>query len=350
MTNGTGKHLSWRIGTVVAGVVTGTAVVAVHDIVLAPTDSILAQLVTGMVLAMMTQWAAATVSGALLGNLEVTIPGFVVAMVAMFIPWLPGTSMTEQLLAGGLIGASVFALCEFEDQRLHGKNMCISRPRKATTRHVLPGAWRAGLYDVFQGAGSRRRAWIQKKLFQDIEGKALIVGVGTGLNLYNLPRDGRAQFIAIDLDPDYIAAAHTRAQQLGLSVSFRVGDAESLEFEDRTFDTILAVATLCSVESPKTALAEFRRILRPGGRLLLFEHVQSSNPWLGSLMRLMDAWRFSRSPALAQETVRYVHEAGFLVEQVVCGYLDVYLAVWCRNGQVRPSTSDPTAELCETAH
>ena len=103
-------------------------------------------------------------------------------------------------------------------------------------------------------------------------GRVLELGVGGGLNLrYYDPAKVEGVF---GVDPSaelrVIAAAAPRAD--GLAVEVREGVAEALPFEDASFDTIVCTFTLCSVQSPAAALAEARRVLKPGGRFLFCEH------------------------------------------------------------------------------
>jgi len=125
-------------------------------------------------------------------------------------------------------------------------------------------------------------AWRQR-LWARVRGpRVLEVGVGTGKNMPCYPPG--MQITAVDLSPAMLAQARRRAADLGLQVDLREMDAEHLEFPDASFDSAVATFVFCSVPEPIRGLAEMRRVVRPGGRVLLLEHIRAANPILGHLM------------------------------------------------------------------
>jgi len=82
----------------------------------------------------------------------------------------------------------------------------------------------------------------------------------------------------IDLSPAMLRIARRRAAELGRDVELVVGDAQKLPFDDESFDTVLTALALCSIPDPEVAIAEMKRVLVPGGRLLLLDHIRSSWP------------------------------------------------------------------------
>jgi ubiquinone/menaquinone biosynthesis C-methylase UbiE len=107
-------------------------------------------------------------------------------------------------------------------------------------------------------------------------GRVLEVAVGTGLNLPHYPAD--VTITGIELSPAMLAVARQRATGLGRDVDLREGDAEHLPFDDASFDTVVCALSLCTIPNPEAAVAEMRRVLGPGGRLLLLDHIGSSWP------------------------------------------------------------------------
>jgi ubiquinone/menaquinone biosynthesis C-methylase UbiE len=69
--------------------------------------------------------------------------------------------------------------------------------------------------------------------------------------------------------------ARRRARELGREADLRVGDAQALDFPDDRFDSVVCTLSLCTIPDDRAAVAEVRRVLRPGGRFLLLEHVRS---------------------------------------------------------------------------
>ncbi|HVF28752.1 MAG TPA: class I SAM-dependent methyltransferase [Pyrinomonadaceae bacterium] len=102
------------------------------------------------------------------------------------------------------------------------------------------------------------------------EGYVLEVGAGTGLNFPYYPAGARG--VATELSSSMINIADTKARPPG--VYLVRNSAEQLPFDDDTFDAALATLVFCSVASPLEAFTELRRVVRPGGTIVLLEHVR----------------------------------------------------------------------------
>lgn len=116
------------------------------------------------------------------------------------------------------------------------------------------------------------REWVTSRA----SGRVLEVGVGTGANLAHYGAD--VSLTAVDVDADMLAGARRRATELGLGVEFHHTDGLALPFGDASFDTVLATFVLCEVADVRRSVDEMLRVLRPGGHLLLADHVRSTNP------------------------------------------------------------------------
>lgn len=114
------------------------------------------------------------------------------------------------------------------------------------------------------------RAWACRRA----RGRVLEVAVGTGRNLEHYPGD--VQVTGIDLSSEMLARARARAEEVRPDAELQLGDAQELPFEDATFDTVVCTLSLCSIPDDRTAVAEMVRVLRPGGELVLVEHVASN--------------------------------------------------------------------------
>jgi ubiquinone/menaquinone biosynthesis C-methylase UbiE len=135
----------------------------------------------------------------------------------------------------------------------------------------------AVLYDWFLALGERRgMAAHRRALLADVSGRVLEVGAGTGLNLPFYDPDAEV----VLTEPD--AAMRARAERRGATVVD--ARAEALPFDDGAFDAVVCTLVLCTVEDPGAAVAELRRVLRPGGRLLFIEHVRAPDA------RRQDRW------------------------------------------------------------
>lgn len=130
------------------------------------------------------------------------------------------------------------------------------------------------------------RRWRDELWSRVASGAILEVGVGTGHNFRHYPSDGRV--VAIDLSEEMLRRATARARRDGVDVDLRLMDAQSLDFPDASFDSVVATFVLCSVPDPVKGLSEMRRVLKPDGRALFLEHMRSPNRALGKLMDWMN--------------------------------------------------------------
>lgn len=130
-------------------------------------------------------------------------------------------------------------------------------------------------------AASRR--WIGERAV----GEVLEVAVGTGLNLPHYTRDVR--LTGLDLSVPMLDEARRRAEQAGRSATWVEGDAGDLPFGDDTFDSVVSTFALCGVRDVERALAEIIRVVRPNGRILLADHVVSTNPFIHGLQFVAEA-------------------------------------------------------------
>ena len=118
------------------------------------------------------------------------------------------------------------------------------------------------------------------------QGDVLEVAIGTGLNLPHY--DEHLHLTGIDLSPEMLDVARQRAADLGRQVDLQEGDAHQLSFGDSTFDTVVCTLSLCNIPDTELALSEMHRVLRPGGRLVLVDHVRSSSRPLVWLQKLIE--------------------------------------------------------------
>lgn len=163
----------------------------------------------------------------------------------------------------------------------------------ATTGETTTARWR-GYWDKHALRYDQQMRFWERKLFGDTRawicrqatGDTLEVAVGTGLNLDRYPEDVR--LTGIDFSPAMLEQARQRAAALGRTVDLREGDAHALPFGDNSFDTVVCTFSLCAIPDERQAIMEMRRVLRPGGRLLLADHVVSSAWWARAIQWLLD--------------------------------------------------------------
>lgn len=153
------------------------------------------------------------------------------------------------------------------------------------------------------------------------EGRVLEIGCGSGLNLpfYRPPAN---EILALEPAPKLVAMAR-RAPRPDMPVTFLEGSAEAIPLNNRSVDTVVTTWTLCTIPQAATALAEIRRVLRPGGGLLFVEHGlapdESIRRWQD---RLTPAWRCISGGCHLNRPIRSMIEgAGFRIDRVEIGYM-----------------------------
>ncbi|BBH71764.1 ubiquinone/menaquinone biosynthesis methyltransferase [Actinoplanes sp. OR16] len=152
------------------------------------------------------------------------------------------------------------------------------------------------------------REWIGARA----TGRILDVGVGTGRNLPHYPIE--ASVTGIDLSPAMLAVARQRATR---PVELREGDATRLPFADASFDTVVCALALCAIPDPRAAIAEAGRVLAPGGRLLLLDHIGSSVPPLRAAQWLFEQITIrTAGEHMTRRQLPLVEAAGFTIVEV----------------------------------
>jgi ubiquinone/menaquinone biosynthesis C-methylase UbiE len=146
-------------------------------------------------------------------------------------------------------------------------------------------------------------------------GDVLELAAGTGRNFAHYPADAR--LTAIELSPAMLDLARLRAREAGREVDVWLGDAQALQFPDESFDTVTCTLALCTIPDDRAAVAEARRVLRPGGRLLLLEHVRSPRRTIRAAQRLLDplAIRF-KADHLAREPLDHLAAEHFVIDEL----------------------------------
>ena len=164
-------------------------------------------------------------------------------------------------------------------------------------------------FDKVLFAGGRE--WVCSRARGDV----LELAAGTGRNFAYYSADVR--LTAIELSPAMLELARGRARDAGREVDLQLGDAQALQFPDASFDTVTCTLALCTIPDDRAAVAEARRVLRPGGRLLLLEHVRSPRRTIRAVQRLLDplAVRFE-GDHIAREPLEHLAAEGFAMDEL----------------------------------
>lgn len=189
------------------------------------------------------------------------------------------------------------------------------------------------------------RAWVCRQA----SGEVLEVAVGTGRNLGEYPTG--VTLTGIDLSAEMVARARERAEALGVTADLHTGDAHDLPFPDVSFDTVICTLGLCSIPDERRAVDEMHRVLRPGGRLLLLEHVRSPVRFVRILQELVEPLFLRLAhDHLLREPLTAVELAGFhvdVVERAKLGLVERLAAtrpVTTRAPALTDAPTDPSAD------
>ena len=176
----------------------------------------------------------------------------------------------------------------------------------------------APVYDLMEGLVERSRYSVWREiLWSKVEGtKILEVGVGTGKNFPYYPVD--KEIIAIDFSEKMLCRARVKAKKQNVKVNLQQMDVQNMSFEDNTFDTVVAAFVFCSVPDPIKGLQEVKRVCKPGGKILLMEHVLSANRVIAWMMNLANPIVVKvMGPNINRRTVENVANSDLKLEKVM---------------------------------
>jgi ubiquinone/menaquinone biosynthesis C-methylase UbiE len=176
----------------------------------------------------------------------------------------------------------------------------------------------APLYDLLDFPFEYRRyRQLRPLLFAGMSGLILDAGVGTGRNLPFYPSG--AKVIGIDVSAAMLARARQRRDQTRIEVELREMDVTHLEFPDQHFDNAVATFLFCVLpdEQQTPALAEMKRVLKPGGTLRLLEYTRPADPFRRAITKLWEPWvHWAYGASFDRNTEQYIRDVGLqLMEQ-----------------------------------
>jgi ubiquinone/menaquinone biosynthesis C-methylase UbiE len=177
--------------------------------------------------------------------------------------------------------------------------------------------WFAAWYDRITAMSERRLGpRVRPRLMGEAHGRVLEIGAGTGASFSYYPAD--AQVIATEPDHYMLERARRRLEGLGrANIELRQTAGEALPFDDASFDHVVSSLVLCTVRDPSRALAEARRVLKPGGTLRFLEHVRNDESRLWGKVQdaITPAWRWASAGCHPnRRTQTAIEAAGFQFE------------------------------------
>lgn len=179
----------------------------------------------------------------------------------------------------------------------------------------------------------------RQKVIGMAQGKVLEVGVGTGKNLPFYPSN--CEVIGIDFSSEMLKRAKLRAEKYGFkNVQLIEMDAQNMDFEDNTFDTVIATCVFCSVPNPIKGLQEIKRVCKPDGQVILLEHVRSENPVLGKIMDVLNPISLNLVGSnINRRTVENASKAGLHLKNVQDMSMKIIKLIIAEPGKQRPRRS-----------
>jgi len=177
--------------------------------------------------------------------------------------------------------------------------------------HPLFARWYARVI-----ARAAERDQNRARLFRDLHGTVLELGCGPGVNFSRYPQSV-SEVVAVEPEPTLRERAERAATSAPVPIQVRAGLADHLPLDDASVDEAVSSLVLCSVPDQDSALAELRRVLRPGGRLHFYEHVVAHNRVGRAFQAAADATFWPRTFGdchLARDTLGAIERAGFRIE------------------------------------
>ncbi|MCX7616907.1 class I SAM-dependent methyltransferase [Tepidiforma sp.] len=176
----------------------------------------------------------------------------------------------------------------------------------------------AAAWDWLSRHESARERRLRARLAGQATGRVLEIGYGVGSNWPHLPAD--VDYVGIEPDP-YMRERAEHHRPAGRELDLRDGDAQALDFPDASFDTVIGTLVLCTIPDPAAALREIRRVLRPGGRFVFWEHVnargRAGRAVLGAITPLWSRVGGGCHPN--RDTLEAIEAAGFAVDDLRVG-------------------------------
>lgn len=198
---------------------------------------------------------------------------------------------------------------DYDSKSAEERSRAIDLRRRAYDKNAHTYDKKIGFFErrVF---GTQHRPWACSRAM----GATLEVAIGTGLNIPHYPND--LELTGLDLSAEMLALARRRATELGRTVTLEEGDAQELPFQDATFDTVVCTFSLCNIPDVARAVAEMRRVLVPGGRLILVDHVRSTFKPAYWLQRGIEFFsKRAEGEHMTRRPIVQVEEAGFLIQE-----------------------------------
>jgi len=166
---------------------------------------------------------------------------------------------------------------------------------------------------------------------KEATGHVLELGSGTGVN-FPLYRNAE-KVTAVEPSEEMINHSHIRLNQTDMPINVVMASAEQLPFAEHTFDTVVATLVFCTIPHPDRAMQEIKRVCKPGGKILMFEHVLMKNRFFSKAQTILTpSWkRVCGGCCLDRDTLGLVNRHGLSVSRVDSYYKGLFVMIMAEN-------------------
>lgn len=167
---------------------------------------------------------------------------------------------------------------------------------------------------------------IRRRIVPLAQGSVLEIGVGPGVNFVHYDPARVSKVYALEPNPGMLQRAREQCRRTEVQIEFLDLPGERIPLADASVDTVVSTFTLCTIPGVVEAIDGLRRVLKPGGKLVFFEHGLSPDPPVQRWQRRSEPlfrWAFEGCH-VTRDIPALVREGGFMIEQISEGYVSPF--------------------------